>query len=118
LSLTVLYAQDYPSAQISNDLITVDFYLPDAQGGSYRATRFDWSGIIRSLAYKGHNFFGQWYEKHDPYIHDAITGPVNIFDSPGPATGYADAKPVETFVRIGVGRVEKPDEPAYRETNT
>lgn len=113
--LCALHSQEYPSAQIANGLITVKLYLPDPQNGSYRATRFDWSGIIRSLTYEGHEYFGQWYEKHDPLIHDAITGPVNIFDG---AAGYAEAKPGETFVRIGVGRVEKPEEPAYRETNT
>lgn len=111
-------AQDYPGARITNGLITADLYLPDPVSGSYRGTRFDWSGIIRSLTYQGHNYFGQWYEKHDPLIHDAITGPVNIFDNAGPATGYAEAKPGQTFVRIGVGRVERPDEQAYREVHT
>jgi hypothetical protein len=110
-------AQNYPAARITNGILNAEMYLPDPVSGSYRATRFDWSGIIRSLTYKGHSFFGQWYEVHDPLIHDAITGPVNIFDSSGIATGYAEAKVGETFLRIGVGHVQKPDEPAYRETN-
>ncbi len=111
-------AQEYPSAKISNGLVSAEFYLPDPVKGSYRATRFDWSGIIHELKYAGHNYFGQWYDKHDPLIHDAITGPVNIFDNAGPATGYAEAKPGETFVRIGVGRVLKPEEAGYRELQT
>lgn len=111
-------AQTYPSARIANGLITADLYLPDPEKGSYRGTRFDWSGIIRRLTYQDHDYFGQWYDKHDPLVHDAITGPVNIFDNAGPAIGYAEAKPEETFVRIGVGRVEKPSEPSYRETHT
>ena len=41
-------------------------YLPDAQQGYYRATRFDWSGQIASLESQGHNYFGQWFEKYDP----------------------------------------------------
>ena len=112
------FAQDYPSATITNGVITAELYLPDPVNGSYRATRFDWSGIIRSLTYQGHSFFGQWYEKHDPLVHDAITGPVNIFDNAGPATGYTEAKPGQTFIRIGVGRVEKPDEQPYGELHT
>jgi hypothetical protein len=113
LTFPLSYAQSFPSANIGNSLISVDLYLPDAENGSYRATRFDWSGIIRNLTYKGHSYFGQWYEKHDPLVHDAITGPVNVFSS---AIGYVEAKAGETFVRIGVGRVEKPDELAYSET--
>ena len=108
----------YPSAHITNGLISAELYLPDPINGSYRGTRFDWSGVVHSLTYRGHNYFGQWYDKHDPMIHDAITGPVNIFDNAGPATGYKEAKVGETFVRIGVGRVEKPDEPGYRELFT
>ena len=118
LSAWVGYSQDYPSARIGNGKLTVDLYLPDAEKGSYRGTRFDRSGIIRSLTYQGHNYFGQWYDKHDPLIHDAITGPVNIFDAAGSATGFPEAKPGQTFVRIGVGRVEKPDEQAYTDGHT
>ena len=111
-------ALSYPSARITNGVLSADLYLPDPVNGSYRATRFDWSGIIRSLTYEGHSYFGQWYDVHDPLIHDAITGPVNIFDNSASASGYAAAKPGETFMRIGVGHVEKPEEPAYRETHT
>ena len=44
-----LWAQEYPSATITNGIVTVKLYLPDPQHGSYRGTRFDWSGIIQSL---------------------------------------------------------------------
>ena len=118
LPFCVAQTQEYPSARITNGLVSVEFYLPDPEKGSYRATRFDWSGIIHELTYAGHNYFGQWYDKHDPLIHDSITGPVNIFDNAGPAIGFAQAKPGETFVRIGVGRVLKPEETAYRELQT
>ena len=47
-------------------------------------------------------------------LHDAITGPVEEFLTNDAGLGYADAKPGEPFVRIGVGAVRKPDEPAYR----
>ena len=116
--LLLILAADYPQATISNGAVTATLMLPDAANGSYRGTRFDWSGIISSLTYKNHEYFGQWYPKHDPKIHDAITGPVEEFLSNDAGLGYADAKPGETFVRIGVGSVRKPDEKAYRRFET
>ncbi|MDQ2898520.1 MAG: hypothetical protein M3Y07_01820 [Acidobacteriota bacterium] len=85
---------------------------------SYQGTRFDWSGIVASLQYKGHEYFGQWYDRHDPKIHDAITGPVEEFLSNDAGLGYNEAKPGGTFVRIGVGVVRKPDEKGYRRFET
>lgn len=111
-------AQNYPQAEISNGLIHATLMLPDAQNGSYRATRFDWSGIISSLQFEGHEYFGQWYEHHDPKIHDAITGPVEEFRTNDSGLGYDEAKIGGTFVRIGVGTVRKPDEKAYQPFNT
>jgi hypothetical protein len=116
--LALALAADFPEATISNGAITAKLMLPDAANGSYRGTRFDWSGIISSLTYSGHEYFGQWYPTHDPKIHDAITGPVEEFLSDGAGLGYADAKPGETFVRIGVGAVRKPDEKVYRRFET
>jgi len=116
--LFLALAADYPEATISNGAITAKLMLPDPEKGSYRGTRFDWSGIISSLTYSNHEYFGQWYPKHDPKIHDAITGPVEEFLSNDAGLGYADAKPGETFVRIGVGAVRKPDEKVYRRFET
>jgi hypothetical protein len=116
--LLLTLAADFPEATISNGTVTAKLMLPDGQNGSYRGTRFDWSGIIASLTYKDHEYFGQWYPKHDPKIHDAITGPVEEFLSNDAGLGYAEAKPGATFVRIGVGAVRKPDEKAYRRFET
>jgi hypothetical protein len=116
--LFLTLAADYPKSTISNGAVTAEFMLPDAENGSYRGTRFDWSGIISSLTYKGHQYVGQWYPKHDPKIHDAITGPVEEFLSDDAGLGYSDAKPGGLFVRIGVGAVRKPDEKAYRRFET
>lgn len=116
--LFLALAADFPQVTISNGAVTAKLMLPDAENGSYRGTRFDWSGIIASLTYKDHEYFGQWYPKHDPKIHDAITGPVEEFLSNGAGLGYAEAKPGETFVRIGVGALRKPDEKAYRRFET
>ena len=115
LSLT---AADFPQAGISNGLLKAKLYLPDAQHGYYQATRFDWSGQIPSLEFQGHNFFGQWFEKYDPKLHDAIMGPVEEFLTNGMGLGYAEAKPGENFVKIGVGAIRKPEEPAFRKFET
>jgi len=113
-----LWAQNYPKAEISNGLIHAELMLPDSQNGSYRGTRFDWSGIISSLQFNGHEYFGRWYEHHDPKIHDAITGPVEAFQTNDKGLGYDEAKAGQTFIRIGVGTVRKPDEKDYRPYDT
>jgi hypothetical protein len=114
------WAQSFPKAEISNGLIRAEIMLPDPQSGSYRGTRFDWSGIISSLQFDGHEYFGQWYKHHDPKIHDAITGPVEEFRTSEKNSGldYEQASPGGAFVRIGVGTVRKPDEKEYRAYDT
>jgi hypothetical protein len=118
LALSALMAADVPQADISNGLVKAKLYLPDAQQGYYRGTRFDWSGVVASLEYKGHNFFGQWFDKYDPKIHDAITGPVEEFLTNVKGLGYDEVKPGENFVKIGVGAIRKPDEPRFRQFST
>ena len=104
----LLSAADPPQAEISNGILRARLYVPYPEIGYYRATRFDWSGVISSLDYKGHSYFGQWFEKYDPKIHDAIMGPVEEFTTDGEGFGYAEAKPGGPFLRIGVGVVKKP----------
>jgi hypothetical protein len=111
-------AADYPEAQISNGVLRVKLLLPDAQNGYYRGTRFDWSGAISSLQFEGHEYFGKWFDHYDPKIHDAIMGPVEEFLSDGKGLGYEEAKPGESFVKIGVGAVRKPEEPAFQQFHT
>jgi len=112
-------AQDlgkFPQTIISNDFVTMKLYLPDKEKGLYRATRFDWSGVIASLQYKGHEYFGYWKDTHDPTVHEDLTGPVESYNKPG--LGYEEAKPGEKFIRIGVGILEKPDEKEYQAFKT
>lgn len=111
LAATLVQAPAFPQADIGNGRIQARLYLPDAQAGYYRATRFDWSGAIASLEWNGHSYFGQWFARHDPKTNDAITGPVEEFMT---SPGYDEAGPDGVFVRIGVGAVRKPAEPAYR----
>ncbi|MBV8552167.1 MAG: hypothetical protein JOY54_12765 [Acidobacteriaceae bacterium] len=116
-----------PQAEISNGPLRVKLYLPDAQTGYYRGTRFDWSGVIASLEYVGHNYYGPWFNKTDPDVIDfifkgpdiiagpcsAITGPVEEFSTNDKALGYDDAKPGGSFIKIGVGALRKPDDREY-----
>src|SRR5581483_11892927 len=116
-------ASDSPSAEITNGLIRAKVYLPDAHKGFYRGTRFDWSGVLYSLEANGHNYYGPWFSKTDPSVHDfvyrdadivagpcsAITGPVDEF---GPL-GYDEAKPGATLVKIGSGALRKASTEKY-----
>jgi len=120
LSSALLFqAAEYPEAEISNGQVVAKLHLPDPERGSYHGTRFDWSGIIYSLQYKGHEYFGRWYERHDPKIHDAITGPVEEFLTENGSLAYDQAAPGGTFLRIGVGILRKPaDAGAYQRFRT
>jgi hypothetical protein len=123
LGASAQQAADFPGAEIASRDIRAKIYLPDRAGGFYRGTRFDWSGVIHSLQYAGHDYYGPWFQKTDPKVHDfiydgadivagpcsGITGPVDEF---GPL-GYAEAKPGGTFVKVGVGALRRPDAGAY-----
>lgn len=115
---SILAAEEFPKAEISNSRVRAKLYLPDAQRGYYRGTRFDWSGVVASLECGGHSYFGVWFERYDPKLHDAITGPVEEFFTNNAGLGYDEAKPGESFVKIGVGALRKPDEPRYSSFNT
>jgi hypothetical protein len=113
-----------PKWEISNSLLRVKLYLPDAVNGFYRGTRFDWSGVIADLQYKGHSYYGEWFTATDPKVIDfvykgsgivagpcsAITGPVEEFN---PALGYEEAKAGGSFLKIGVGVLKKLDDKPY-----
>jgi len=109
-------AADFPEAAISNGLIQARLYLPDPVRGYYQGTRFEWSGIVSSLQYQGHEYFGVWFERYDPKIHDAITGPVESTQEGD--LFYNEAKPGGTFVRFGVGVVRRPDERRFNAFHT
>ncbi|MEO9513622.1 MAG: glycosyl hydrolase family 28-related protein [Flavobacteriaceae bacterium] len=101
----------YPSAVISNNEVSMKVYLPDRKKGVYRSTRFDWSGQIESVKYNGHEYFGQWKDTHNPLAPAHGMGPVEA--SNGAGLGYDEASPGEGFIRLGVGIIEKGNEPEY-----
>lgn len=116
-----------PEATLTNGSVCLRFYLPDADAGFYRGTRFDWSGVIGGLESAGHQYYPQWFERSDPAVHDfiydgadivagpctAITGPAEEFVSGGDGSGFAEARAGGTFIKIGVGVLRKPDAEKY-----
>lgn len=123
LALSAL-AADPPEAVIGNKQIRVRLYLPDPANGFYQGARFDWSGMIVGVEAAGHKFYGQWFQKSDPEVRDvsykdseivvskgtAAVGPAEEFQTP---LGFTTAKPGETFVKIGVGTLEKTADNQY-----
>jgi hypothetical protein len=109
LTLLAMPQMNFPQTEISNGLIRAKIYLPDTKEGYYQGTRFDWSGNMPSLVYNGHEYFGQWFKNYSPEIHDVIMGPVEEFT----ALDYPETKPGESFVKIGVGVLTKPDDQPY-----
>jgi hypothetical protein len=109
LVLGVAPVKRFPQADISNGLIRAKLFLPDEKKGYYQGVRFDRSGNIPELEFSGHTYFGQWFEKYDPKVHDAIMGPVQEFGS----VEFNQKKPGETFLKIGVGMLVKPDNKVY-----
>ncbi len=115
---SLLATNEFPHARLANGRIDAELYLPDPQAGYYRGTRFDWSGVISSLRWNGHEYFGPWFERHDPTVHDAITGPVEEFLTGDSSLGYDEVAEGGVFVRIGVGAVRRPAEAAFKRFDT
>jgi hypothetical protein len=126
--LSAITSAETPKATIDNGVLHATVYLPDAANGFYRGTRFDWSGVIGNLTFAGHSYYGAWFTKMDPTIKDfvfdgsditagsasAITGPAEEFvTEDGAALGFKQAAPRQTFVKIGVGILRKPDDATY-----
>ena len=114
---------DAPSALIRNELISAKIYLPGTGTGFYRGTRFDQSGVIASLTVAGQNFYGPWFDRVSPEVADFMFTPEGIVGGPdsaisGPVEEFAPigfdlAPPGGGFLKIGVGRLRKPDAKPY-----
>jgi hypothetical protein len=112
---------------LDNGVVQATIHPPDPDNGFYRGTRFDWSGVVGSLKYGGHDYYGPWFTGTDASVHDfifrgdeiiagsasAITGPVEEFSTHGAGLGFAEAKTGGTFLKIGVGVLRKPDDAKY-----
>lgn len=109
LTIAAMPLMKFPQTEISNGLIQAKIYLPDAKEGYYQGTRFDWSGNMPSLKFAGHEYFGQWFTTYSPEIHDVIMGPVEEFTP----LDYDQTKAGQSFMKIGVGILTKPDDKPY-----
>jgi len=109
LCSSVCLKENFPEANITNGIIRAKLFLPDVTDGYYQGSRFDWSGVIPDLEYKGHTFFGKWFEYYNPKVHDAISGPVEEFMP----LGYEEAGAGSQFIKIGVGILKKEDDKPY-----
>ena len=78
-----------------------------APGTFYRGTRFDWAGVFDTVTWRGRDLAGRWFERYDPTMHDAVCGPAEEFTP----IGYGEG---ETFLKIGVGRLQADDAPYDR----
>src|SRR5579883_1184498 len=93
----------------------------DSEGESVPAGRGE--GVLSRDAFRScrchrrdgvcrHKLFGPWKDTHDPTNHDDIIGLAPEFGQVNPL-GYDDAKVGGTFLKIGVGELEKPKEEKY-----
>ena len=109
LTLIAMPSTKFPQTEISNGIIHASIYLPDEKNGYYQGVRFDRSGNMSSLEFKGHTYFGQWFTKYSPKIHDVIMGPVEDFTP----LDFQETLKKEGYVKIGVGVLYKPDDKPY-----
>jgi len=110
-----------PHRDISNGIVSAKVYLP-GEGGFYRGTRFDRTGVVTHATFKGHDFGQPWFSSYSPYTRDFMwkNGQVTVSTvsaAVGPAedfspSGYDDAGDGGRFLKIGVG-VMKRDSRAY-----
>lgn len=89
--------------------LELTFSLPSFQDGYYRGTRFDHSGIFRKIVLNGFVIADEWFDRYDPYMHDAVCGASEEFGQ----CGYEKATPGEVFLKPGVGLLLKEDETPY-----
>ncbi|HEX4637601.1 MAG TPA: hypothetical protein VH189_15560 [Rhizomicrobium sp.] len=85
-----------PHHDISNGIVSAKVYLP-GEGGLYRGTRFDRTGVITHATYKGQDYGRYWFSSYSPAVHDFMwqNGQVTV------STASGAAGPVEEFTAIG-----------------
>lgn len=106
-------AEEPPRHLLEADGVRLMIDLPDRERGSYRGMRFDPSGIVSQAEWQGHTFFGPMKPGKPPEAHDNVSGTAEEFGMDEPV-GYADAKPGDPFLKVGVGLLQKLDEEPYK----
>jgi len=105
-----------PHHDISNGIVSAKVYLP-GEGGLYRGTRFDRTGVVAQATYKGQNYGQYWFSSTSPAVHDFIwqNGQVTVSTASGAAgpveefttIGYDEAGAGGKFLKIGVGILKR-----------
>jgi hypothetical protein len=96
------------SISIRSDQLAVEIARP---GKVYQGKRFDWSGFITQVTLDGtHTFCVP--ESYQPGQGTGGIGLCNEFGIDMPL-GYTDAKPGELFPKLGIGLLQREEEPAY-----
>lgn len=80
--------------------------LHEPTDGFYQGTRFDRSGVFGSVSFGGMEFCAPWYERYDPFMHDAVLGPAEEFSPVFLPSG--------AVLKIGVGLLKADDAPYDR----
>jgi len=83
---------------------SIALFLHDPEDGFYLGTRFDRSGVFDSILLDSAEIAGRWFERYDPYMHDAVCGPSEEF-----FPVFLD----RGVVKIGVGLLHVPDVSEY-----
>ena len=74
--------------------------------GYYKGTRFDRSGVFKSLVFNGMELCAPWFEQYSPTKHDAVLGPAEEFSllqagpywlKPGVGLLAPDSEPYDRF---------------------
>jgi hypothetical protein len=101
----------YPQATIANDSVKLTVYLP-GESGFYRGPRFDWSGMISRVEYRGHTLFAPRHTPHVPTLQDMAFGTAEEFGM-DTALNFDQVEPGQPFLKIGVGAMVRPASGRY-----
>jgi hypothetical protein len=113
-----LKASNYPTVTIANNTLEMMLFVPDSATSYYQASRFDWGSVVGQVTYKGNTYLQQWHNyngrgpeaPHDPLTPNTATGLAEEFMT---GLGFDEAPVNGSFVKIGVGVLQKPDTAAY-----
>jgi hypothetical protein len=107
-----LKAEKNNPIKINSDQLSVDIAHP---GSVYSGTRFDWTGFITQVTLAkstGARYTFCVPESLEPGKGTGGWGLCNEFGN-DKAIGYADAQVGETFPKLGIGLLKKPERPGY-----
>jgi hypothetical protein len=103
---------DWASHEIRQGDLRVLVAYPEGAKSFYRGARFEHSSFIYRAWIGEVKLFGPWQLKFKRGKIDSVTGMAGEFGMKSPL-GFDEAKPGDSFIKIGVGHLRRPDELAY-----